>query len=394
MRQSNAALVLRLIWESKQLSRADLARITGLSASTVSDIINELRDHDLVVEQGTGVSSGGRRPILLGVNPSRAHIIGIEIGGTHITVVATSLVGEILCSQRIHQPTREQPEATIAKLHELIEWCFEQPGVERDSLLGLGVAVPSPVDPSRPGQLSRLVLPAWVGVDLLSELQERYGRPVHIENDANAGALAELWWGEREDVQNLAYVKVATGVGAGFIIDGKLYRGADGSAGEIGHLSVNPEGKECICGSRGCLATAIGTAAILERARDQVTLRSGEPAESIEQIVEATMEGDRKARELVESVGSMLGVALAGLLNTLNPRVVVLGGEITELGDILFDPLRVTLRNQALFSSIARTTIVASRLGTYAIAVGTTAMVLDAALDDLELFPAISAGAA
>jgi predicted NBD/HSP70 family sugar kinase len=376
------------------MSRADLARVTGLSASTVSDIINELRDHDLVVEQGAGASSGGRRPIMLGVNPSRSHIIGIEIGGTHITIVATSLVGDILCSRRVDNPTRKEPSETLARLHRLIQWCFEQPGVDRKGLLGLGVAVPSPVRPDSPGRMSRLVLPEWTGVDLLAELKGKYHRPVFVENDANAGALAELWWSERDDLRDLAYVKVATGIGAGFIIDGKLYRGADGSAGEIGHLSIDPNGAECVCGSRGCLTTIIGTLAIIEQASGRVTLNSGAPVRSIHDIVEATMEGDRAARELIEEVGTSLGIALAGLLNTLNPRVVVLGGEITELGDILFDPLRVALRTQALFSSVARTSIVASRLGTYAIAVGATALVLDAALNDLDLFPPVTAGAA
>lgn len=388
MRQTNAALVLRLIWEARRMSRAELARTTGLSASTVSDIIHDLRDAGLVDEKGTGESSGGRRPILLGINRSRANMIGIEIGSSHITLVVTDLCGEVLSSRRIDHATRDHPESTLEKLHELIEWGLAQPDASPDSLLGIGVAVPAPVDPDVPGQLSRLILPAWAGVDLVGDLQAANGCPVYIENDSNAGALAELWWGDRE-VRDLAYVKVATGIGAGFIIDGKLYRGADGSAGEIGHLSADPHGKECICGSRGCLTTLIGTGAILERAGAEIVTRSGGPVETIQDVIEATLDGDRAARRLIESVGDSLGIALAGLLNVLNPRMVVLGGELTELGEILFDPLRVALRRQALFSSIARTSIVASRLGTHAIAVGATALVLDAALDDLEMFNSV-----
>lgn len=386
MRQQNAALVLRLIWNEKQISRADLARETGLSASTVSAITQELCELGFVVEEGTGVSSGGRRPILLGINESRASIVGIEIGASHITIVGTSLRGDVLHASRVMNPTREDPSTTLATLYELIDQCLAEPRVAAGALLGIGVAVPCPVDPESPGQLSRMILPAWAGVDLAGEIFDRYQRPVFIENDANAGALAELWWGG-QDVRDLTYVKVATGVGAGFIIDGKLYRGADGSAGEIGHLSTDPRGEECICGARGCLATLVGTAAILERARGTVTARNGEPVETIQDFVKATMDGDRAALEIVDSVGNSLGAALAGVLNTLNPRIVVLGGELTALGDILFDPLRVALRRQALFSSIARTTIVASRLNDHAIAVGATALVLDAALDNLEVFP-------
>lgn len=384
MRQRNAALVLRLIWEAREISRADLARKTGLSASTVSDIIGELRDLELVEEKRTGKSSGGRRPILLGINDRRANALGIEIGSSHMTVVVVSFTGELLCSKRVYQPTREEPEKAIETLHSLIQWCFEQKEVDSERVIGIGVAIPSPVDPQNPGKLSRLLLPAWSGINLEQELQSVYNRPVFIENDANAGALAELWWGE-EEVRDLAYVKVATGIGAGFIIDGKLYRGADGSAGEIGHLSVDKHGEECVCGSRGCLATLIGTTAILHRA---ITIRSrqGESVETIHDFIQAATEGDREALLLLESVGESLGAALAGLLNLLNPRVVVLGGELTEIGDILFDPLRMSLRKHALFSSIAKTRIVASSLGKHAIAIGTTALVLDAALDDLDLF--------
>lgn len=390
MRKNNAALVLRLIWNARRISRADLARETGLSASTISDIINDLSDRELVSEQGTGASSGGRRPILLGINPTRAYNVGLEVGAAHVTVVVTTLLGELLTSRRVDNPTRRDPEQTLATAHSLVAGALSEAGVGREQVLGYGVAVPSPVNPEAPGQLSRLILPEWAGVNLAEELSSRYGRPIYIENDANAGALAELWWGEG-GVRDLAYVKVATGIGAGFIIDGKLYRGADGSAGEIGHLASDPQGPECICGARGCLTTCIGTEAILRRARDKVFGRDGEPVESLDELMGAIREGDRNARKLIEAVGTSLGAALAGLTNTLNPRRIVLGGEITQLGDMLFDPLRMALRRQALFSSLTRTRIVASRLGINAIAIGATAPVLDAALDDLDAFPAVDA---
>jgi predicted NBD/HSP70 family sugar kinase len=389
MRKNNAALLLRLLWTDGPLSRAELARRTGMSASTASDIINELRERELIDEQGTGASSGGRRPIMLGVRDERVHTLGVEIGATHITGVVTSFRGEVLCSRRVDAPTRSDAQATLEILFDLMEWCLDQPGVDRRALLGVGVAVPCPVDPADPGKLSRRILPNWAEVDLAALVSERYARPVHIENDANAGALAESWFGAHEDARDLAYVKVATGVGAGFIIDGRLYRGSGGTAGEIGHVLVDPRGEPCSCGSRGCLVTLIGTNSILARARDQVRTRDGSPADTIHDVVEATLDGDVTALGLVEEVGTHLGTALAGLLNLLNPRVVVLGGELTALRDLLLDPLRVSLRRQALFSSVARTQLLTSRLGPDSIAVGAAVNVLDAALKDLDLFPTL-----
>jgi len=366
---------------------AGLARGTGVGASRISDSTGGLRGRGLVREEGTGSSSGGRRPILLGVHEERAHILGVEIGATHITIVVTTLLGQILCAKRVPNPTRERPEQTLAQLFALIDWCFAQPGVDRSASLGLGVAVPSPVDPRDPGRLSRLILPRWSEVDLLEELSQRYERPTFVENDANAGAIAELWWGKHEDARYLTFVKVATGIGAGFVIDGELYRGAGGMAGEIGHMSFDSTDAPFEHAVRGRLTSLIGTEAIMARAAHGVRTRSNKPPATIQELVEATLDGDPHALRLVESVGEHLGRALAGLLNLMNPRVVVLGGELTELKDVLLDPLRVALRRKVLFTSVARTSVVTSRLGDSAIAAGAAALVLDAALDDLDMFP-------
>lgn len=391
MRQSNAALVLRLIWNEGPLSRADLARRTGMSASTISDITNELRELGLICDRGTGASSGGRRPLLLGIQEQRVNIIGVELGASHITVTAISFCGDVLCMKRVENDTREDPQGTLDKLFSLVDWCFEQPGVDRQAWLGLGLAVPAPVNPSAPGELSRLILPKWSEIDLLELLSERYQKPVFLENDANAGAIAEQWFGDHEDTQNLIFVKVATGIGAGFIIDGRLYRGSGGMAGEIGHLSIDPNGAPCVCGGRGCLVTMIGTHALIQSAREHVRPRHSDDVTSIHDIIAATLDGDRAALEIVEVAGSHLGTALAGLLNLMNPAVVVLGGELTQLRSVLLDPLRISLRRQAMFGSVARARIVTSTLGESSIAVGAGTLVLDAALDDLTLFRSVLA---
>jgi predicted NBD/HSP70 family sugar kinase len=184
---------------------------------------------------------------------------------------------------------------------------------------------------------------------------------------------------------------VATGIGSGHIIRGALYRGAGGTAGEIGHIAIDPNGPQCVCGLRGCLATLIGADALRAKAKKLWGKRKAPP--TIADIVGGARAGDPVARQLVDEVGQVLGIAVAGVLNLLNPAVVVLGGEITGVGELLLEPLRASIRARALSMSVAETRIVASRLGERSIAVGAATLVLEAALADRTLFPAIGASA-
>jgi len=258
-------------------------------------------------------------------------------------------------------------------------------GGPRRRVVGVGVAVPSPVHPQRPGKLSPLILPAWRDVDVQEHLSAAFGVPVLVDNDANLGALAERFWGAGADGEDLAYIKIGTGVGSGHIINGELYRGVGGTAGEIGHVAVDPSGPQCVCGLRGCLATLIGTEALLARARKLWGSRKRKP--SVADIVTGARTGDPVARELIDEVGHHLGIVVAGLLNVINPAIVVLGGELTGVGDLLLDPLRASIRARALSTSVAETRIVSSRLGERSIAVGAATFVLKTALADRSVFP-------
>jgi len=256
--------------------------------------------------------------------------------------------------------------------------------VARRRVLGIGVAVPSPVHPQRPGKLSPLLMPAWRDVDVQEQLAAAFGLPVLVDNDANLGALAERFWGAGAEGEDLTYIKIGTGIGSGHIIGGALYRGVGGSAGEIGHVAIDLNGPQCVCGLRGCLATLIGSEALLARARTQWGARKAKP--TVADVVAGARDGDPVARALVDEVGSYLGIVVAGVVNMINPAVVVLGGALTAVGDLLLDPLRAAIRRRALSTSVAETRIVSSRLGERSIAVGGATLVLEAALTDRSLF--------
>jgi len=388
MRAQNSRLILNLLWRERQISRASLARRTGMSPSTVSAIVSDLLSTGLVKETSAGVSSGGRRPIILEFQDQASFIIGIELGATHVSCVLTDLRCKVRASWSAPAAVREEPETALHKMGMAVRSVLEADAVQPSQVLGIGVAVPSPVDKERPGELLPLVVPKWKGYNIASHLEDSFKRPVFVDNDANLGSLAELWWGTGCSEANLAYIKVATGIGAGLIIDGNIFRGSSGIAGEIGHTSIDPNGPQCVCGLKGCLTTLIGTPALLERAADELRARGSDrqPPRGIDELVDAALAGDPMSVELIEYAGEKLGIGIANMLNLLNPKMVVLGGGIARAGDLVLDPVRETIRGLSLPASISNTEILTTGLNEWGIAVGAATLVLQAALETPALF--------
>ena len=384
--------VLRLVWHEHRISRAEIARRTGLSRSTVTEIVDELLPTQLISEVGVGPSRGGRPPIVLEFNYDAACILGVDMGAAHVAVALTNLRGEVLAWRHEFHPVRTDPEGTRALISELCASCLADIPGSRSRLIGLGVAAPCPVDPQHPDQFSEIVLPDWGGRAGLKPIAARLKVPLFVDNDANLGALAERWWGAGRGVDDFFYVKVATGLGSGHFIQGKVYRGATGVAGEIGHMAIDTQGKPCLCGLRGCLVTLVGAPALVARARE---LRAQYPDSSlskqkpsIEAIEDAALLGDPLALQIVREAAGHLGIAIASLLNLMNPRLVIIGGGLARLEDKLLEPLRDVIRNRTLVSSLAVAEITTSALGPRSIAIGAATYVLDAALDDARLFAA------
>ncbi|MBN8232576.1 ROK family transcriptional regulator [Corallococcus macrosporus] len=391
MRAQNSGLLLNMIWRERQISRAEIARRTELSPSTVSAIVADLEQAGLVRSIGAGVSRGGRRPTLIGFCDEAFSLVGVELGASHVTVVLTDLRGRVRTQSKASHAVRGDPEGSLQKAKELVHECLDAERVPRRSVVGMGVAVPSPVHPAAPGKMSPLILPAWKHVDVKEWFETTFDMPVFVDNDANLGALSECFWGAGSGGEDLTYIKLATGIGAGHIIHGDVYRGAGGTAGEIGHIPVDSNGPLCVCGLRGCLVTLIGSTALTERARELMGTR-GRKGPTVRDLVEGARAGDAAAKQIIDGMGAYLGIAVGGLLNLLNPAIVVLGGEISSVGEMLLDPLRASVRQRALSVSMAETRIVTSTLGERAIAVGAATLVLQAALRDRSLFPTQNVG--
>ena len=385
VRAHNTALLLRLLWAAEEgRSRADLARDTGLSRATVGAIAAELLATGLVHEGARRSSRGGRPATALRFHGLGRTLLGVEVGASHLSAVRTDLRGNILAKRRITHDVQGDPTGAL----ELLARFLEELTTEAESPpLGIGAAVPSPMRNDQPGRLSRDLLPLWADIDLHAWLSATTGLPCRIDNDANVGALAEHWWGAGQGVSNFAYIKVATGVGAGVIIGGDIYRGAGGVAGEIGHTAIDPTGPRCRCGLQGCLEAFVGTQYLLERAARKAdslaeTPTWATPRPNLHALIEAAEAGDAIAAELINDTGHWLGIAVSNLLNLVNPSRVVIGGRLTAAGSLLLRPLRTALAQRTLWTSVESAQVVISQLPKDAIALGAATLILQQALSN------------
>lgn len=372
--------ILRMIWKENQVSRAEISKRMGIARSTATEIVKGLIESGFVSEVGTGKSSGGRKPIVLEFKPETGCVLGLDIGATHISVVLTDLRGKVLQWREQKHPVRTDPEGTKKLVFELCDLCLATKD-KSQRLINIGVALPSPIDPAHPELISQIVLPEWHGRNDIEQLGQRYGVPVYIDNDANLGAIAEHRYGAGRGVSDLIYVKSAYGVGAGYILGGEIYRGATGSAGEMGHLPIDIYGQRCVCGNRGCLATFVGAEALGARSRQlfadfpESSLNGLNP--TISAIENAALAGDPLARRVVREAAEYLGIAIAGWINMMNPTMVILGGDLSRTGELLVEPIREKIRRGTLVNSNLNVDVRISELGSKAIAIGAATLALE-----------------
>lgn len=323
LRTTNRSQVLDLLGRSAPISRAELAQRTGLSRSTVSSIVQELLAAEQIVEtSGPALPrGGGRPPTLLTVSGTPGTLIAVDIGHRHVRVAVADLTATPIAERGIRLDADNSPIATIDRAAALVRECLTEAGIDpaRDRVIGVGMGIPGPVDPHS-GIVASPILANWIGLAPGEELSRRLGMPVHVENDANLGALAELTHGAARDVEDVIYVKASSGIGAGLVMDGKLYRGVTGIAGEIGHVRFEDNGPICRCGNRGCLEKAFGGSRLVELLQPAYTEKL-----TVELLLELAQEGDIRVNRILDDAGRAVGRVLADLCNHLNPALIVVG---------------------------------------------------------------------
>lgn len=346
-------------------TQADLARSTGLAPATVSNIVRELVAAALV-ETDPG---GGRRGTSVRLARSAGVVAGVDFGHSHVAVAIADMTGGLLAEDRRPLDQGHRYDEGLATAAEMLD---NLRGQATGDVGSIGLGLPAPITCGVIHQTA--IFPGWGGVDARSAAQEVFRVPVHVENDANLGALAEHRQGVARGHDTSVFVKISSGVGAGIIIDNELFHGSTGNAGEIGHLTLDEQGPICRCGSRGCLEAYTSVETVVGMMGGQL------PGTSFDQIVDAARGGNVSAQRALEDAGLHLGWGLASIVNLINPAVVVVGGDMARAGDLLLDSARIGLRRHAL-DSVAGTPVVASALGERASLVG--AVLLAAERTDL-----------
>jgi glucokinase-like ROK family protein len=344
------------------ISRAELAQRLDLSRAAMTAIVNDLLDSEVIHETEARNAQSGRPPIILEINAKRGLVIGVDMGASHLGAVLTDLTAQVLGEVEMPFNIADGPQIGVQKTDELILQLLEKNQLGLSQIMAIGLGVPGPIASESGTVFAPPIMPGWDGFPIQVSLQEKWGVPVSLNNDAELGALGEWAYGAGRGESFLAYIKVGTGVGSGLLLNGQLYRGATGSAGEIGHLTIEENGPICACGNTGCLEAVAGGRAIAQQAQEAVRkgqrtlLTSIGAVENItaRDVASAARRGDLVAQQIITRAGSYLGIAIAGLVNLVNPRMVVVGGGVAQIGDLLLQPIRDTVLRRSLQAS-ART---------------------------------------
>ncbi|AWL41327.1 MULTISPECIES: ROK family transcriptional regulator [Streptomyces] len=369
LHRANLERVVRAVRMAGSLTQAEIARSTGLSAATVSNIVRELKDGGTV--EVTPTSAGGRRARSVSLSGDAGIVIGVDFGHTHLRVAIGNLAHQVLAEESEPLDVDASSAEGFGRAEQLVNRLVETTGIAPGKVIGVGLGVPGPIDVESGTLGSTSILPGWTGINPGQELAGRLGVPVYVDNDANLGSLGELVWGAGRGVKDLAYIKVASGVGAGLVIDGRIYRGPGGTAGEIGHITLDESGPVCRCGNRGCLETFTAARYVLPLLRP-----SHGPDLTMDRVVQLAREGDPGCRRVIGDVGRHIGSGVANLCNLLNPSRVVLGGSLAEAGELVLGPIRDSVSRYAIPSAARQLSVLPGALGGRAEVLGALALVL------------------
>ena len=337
-------------------SRAELAQATGLGRSVLTQRVDALRKYGLLADDGVGVSTGGRAPRLVRFRSDAGYLLVADLGATSTDVALADLAGRIVVHRQEPSDIAAGPDAVLARVEQLFEECVAEAGGDR-SLWGIGIGVPGPVEFESGRPVSPPIMPGWDGYALRERFADR-GVPVWVDNDVNVMALGELTAGCGRGVDDFVFVKIGTGIGAGIVVDGRIHRGAKGSAGDVGHIHVQA-GREvtCRCGMTGCLEAFAGGAALARdaeaaardgRSRILRALLDEKGYLDASDVAAASKHGDPVSIELITEAGRLIGQMLTGIVNFFNPSLIVIGGGVAGAGDLLLATIRQAIYRRSL----------------------------------------------
>ena len=375
IRAINRSTILNIIKLHAGIPRAEIARLTGLSPATVSAISAELIQENLVFEKETGDSSGGRRPIMLAINPHGGCVVGIKLMEDHALGALTDLEATLL-GKLSYPLTDTSPSAVSQALSELVSELLNTSENPAPNLMGVGVGLAGIVD-SAQGLVRQSPFFGWTDVPLREMIQDRVRVPVYLDNDVNTLAFAEKWFGAGRGIDNFLVVTFGRGIGLGIVVNGQFLHGRRGSAGEFGHTVIQPGGELCACGKRGCLEMYVSEPAMLRQAAEAFQReRLASLPETPEDMVALAEEGETAVQEIFAQSGRLLGQSIANLINIFNPERILINGEGVRAGTWLFEPMQAAIDEHTMPSLRQDVSILVEPLGDDAWARGAASLVL------------------
>ena len=377
LKQLHRRMILDEIRRSGPASRRDLALRLNLRPNTVTVHVQHLLAQRLLSETGTVETRSGRRPMLLDICRRGAWVIGVEVGDEGFDVIVSDLKGSALVSSRSHCAVKSKSHFTETLLGRIDKTMGKLAADQREGIRGIGVALPGLVDRETGLATEYSHFSWWRNLPIGALVAERFSVPTMIDNDTRALALAEKWFGPHRDVRVLLVVELSEGVGSAILLDGELYRGGHGYSGELGHVTINRRGKQCACGSRGCLETETSRSALLEAYVSHGGKGDAGGRVTLDRVVSELHEGGRAAIQSVREVGESLGVGLAGAINMLDPDAIVLCGDLAQLGSPLIAAARKTLAQYVVRRSAGDIEIHMSHLAHDAPALGAAAVAIE-----------------
>lgn len=389
--------ILQLIHSGANYSRLELARLSDLSPSSITAIVQRLIKKGLVVETEPATSQLGRRPIPLQVRKDAAYLVGVDLGSFFLRIVITDINGEIVYRSQTRTDMKVGRQRVLEKTFLSIHQAIRESNIPQKLIKGIGIGHSGVIDSEtgvvlsypRPGQMEE-----WKNVPLLEIFEKEFNLLCILEDSVRTSTIAEKCYGAGRDLSDFLYIDVGMGIGAGIFIEGKIYRGAGGRAGEFGHITVNESGPLCSCGNTGCLETLASSAAIIQNVRAAIEkgidskireLIGGDLDKiSIELIAQAVSEDDSLAYRVLQRAASYIGIGLANLVNLLNPKIVIFGGALfREIPQLIGDPLRRIIKQRSLEKSANEVQLVVSTLGGEASARGAARLIAEKIIGDI-----------
>ncbi|MDR6972383.1 ROK family transcriptional regulator [Leifsonia shinshuensis] len=372
LRHLNQERLVEFLLANGPSTQAELARGTGLSTATVSNIVRDMAAKGVVAT--SPVTSSGRRALLVQLTDTGDVAVGVDFGRRHVRIVLATLGYDVIAEEQVALEPGYDVLGAVREASGLLDRMLVEGGHDRESVLAVGVGIPGPIDRRTGTVLQGAILPEWVGITR-RELEDVFGFPVMVDNDANLGALAEVTWGANRGERNIIFVKIGTGIGAGLILNGQPYYGFLGITGELGHTPVAEHGVICRCGNRGCLETVASTSVMLESLG-----RGTGAAVTTADILRRGLDKDPAVLRVVSDAGTAIGRAIGNIANVINPELVLIGGPLVGLGDALLDPIRHGIQHNALPIIAGTTSVRVSSLGDRAESLGAAAIVIQGAL--------------